>query len=244
MPEATEESSGPAMKLGLLGDIHGNSAALRAVLGGAAREKIDALCITGDYVGYYYRPGEVLELLSGWQTYSVRGNHEDMLARARTDPARLAESEVRYGSGLRCAMQQLDERQIDWLVDLPVSLRLTLGGRSVQLAHGTPWDTDEYVYPDAPAELFDRLAAAATDLVVLGHTHYQMQRIVNGCLIVNPGSVGQPRDRRPGAAWASFDTETGVCQGFAEAYDVGAVQAEALARDPQLPYLREVLTRQ
>jgi predicted phosphodiesterase len=231
------------MKLGLLGDIHGNSAALKAALAGAEREKVDALCITGDYVGYYYRPGEVLDLLSGWVTYSVRGNHEDMLARVQTDPESLADTERRYGSGLRCAIEQLTDQQVGWLIDLPVRVSLTFEECTVELAHGTPWDADEYVYPDAAPPIFERLAGLSADLVVLGHTHYRFQRAAGACLIVNPGSVGQPRDRLPGAAWATFDTKTRACQGFAEPYDIASVIAEAVGRDPHLPYLHEVLTR-
>ena len=231
------------MRLGLLGDIHGNADALKAVLIAARREHVDSLCITGDFVGYYYSPAEVLDLLSEWTTYSVRGNHEQMLAQALSAPDSLVTFESRYGGGLRCAIEQLTSEQLDYLVRLPLSVDLSFGDCKVQLAHGTPWDTDQYVYPDAGTAVMERLAGSAADLVVLGHTHYRFQRTIGTCQIANPGSVGQSRDRIPGAAWACFDTETRAYRAFAEPYDISALALEARARDPKLPYLHEVLTR-
>ena len=67
------------MKIGLLGDIHGNSRALRAVLESARVKGVEKLCLTGDFVGYYYHPDEVLDLLASWPNHAVRGNHEAML---------------------------------------------------------------------------------------------------------------------------------------------------------------------
>ena len=231
------------MKLGLLGDIHGNSAALRAVLKSAGHQGVDALCVTGDLVGYYYHPDEVLELLENWETYRVRGNHEDMLTQVRAEPAKLEAFERRYGSGLRLALELLTDKQLQALSDLPANLDFRFDDCAVLLAHGAPWDADHYIYPDAEPAEFARFASYAADLAVLGHTHYRMQRTAGRCLIVNPGSVGQPRDRIPGAAWALFDTETRICRHFTEPYDITAVVAEAQSRDPQHSYLQEVLTR-
>ena len=67
------------MKLGLLGDIHSNNLALQAVLAAASSSGVEKLLITGDLVGYYYAPLEVLEMLQPWDRHIVRGNHEDML---------------------------------------------------------------------------------------------------------------------------------------------------------------------
>jgi putative phosphoesterase len=231
------------VKLGLLGDIHGNSLALRAVLEAAHRESVEALCVTGDYVGYYYHPREVLDLLDGWQTWRVRGNHEDMLASVLADPSGLEAVEARYGHGLRRAIEQLTVAELTALTSLPASERIEIEGRRIVLAHGTPWDVDTYVYPDANEDIFSRLGEIDADLVILGHTHYRMQRRIGSLEVANPGSVGQPRDRILGAAWAAYDTTTGMCEQFIEVYDITAVQAEARAIDPGLPYLHDVLAR-
>lgn len=231
------------MRLALAGDIHGNSPALRAVLDRAAAEQVDALLITGDLVGYYFDPKGVLDLLAHWKTYIVRGNHEDMLAAARHDRQLLPEIEARYGSGLRLALENLPSHELDALSALPHPLDLTLGGMHVLLCHGAPWDNDCYVYPDADGSLIERCAVPGYDFVVLGHTHYPMIRKVGNTTIVNPGSVGQPRNREPGAQWALVDTQSGHIGLRREQYDYDGVAAEARSRHPGMPYLARVLER-
>ena len=231
------------MKLGLLGDIHGNANALSAALAGARREAVDYLILTGDFVGYYYSPAEVLALLDPWPRAMVRGNHEDMLARTLREPSSIEEYTLTYGHGLQVAMRELSPDQLRQLTTLPERVSLEMDGLRILVAHGTPWEPDTYLYPGAPQAAWERFAEVGADIVVLGHTHYPMNRHVHGRIILNPGSVGQPRDRRPGAAWALFDTRGKACTFFREPYDAASVCDTAARLDPGLPYLREVLYR-
>lgn len=231
------------MKLALLGDIHGNHLALQAVLAAAFSSGVEKLLVTGDLVGYYYAPLQVLELLRPWDRHVVRGNHDDMLNAARTDPAFLAQVDARYGTGLRIAIEQLGEQQLDALCNLPHPLELVINGCKIMLCHGAPWDNDQYVYSDAQPELLERCAVPEFDLVVLGHSHYPMQKKIGKTLVVNPGSVGQTRNRQPGAHWAIFDTTSQNLQFRQEQYDSSALVRESQQRHPELPYLAEVLIR-
>ena len=231
------------MKLGLLGDIHGNAAALQAALAGARRESVEHLILTGDYVGYYYNPAQVLDLLDPWQRTMVRGNHEDMLAQAMGEPSSLQAYTLKYGHGLQVALAELSQDQLRHLTNLPERTLLEMDGLRILVAHGTPWEPDAYLYPDAPESSLERFAEVDADIVVLGHTHYPMNRLAHGRTLLNPGSVGQPRDRRPGAAWALFDTRNRICTHFREPYDVAAVGDAASRLDPGLPYLQEVFYR-
>lgn len=231
------------MRLGLLGDIHGNAAALSAVLEKAQALEVEALCLTGDFVGYYHDPKKVLDLIALWDYWAVRGNHEDMLSEALADSQKAELCRKKYGSGVDRAVAELGESQLAFLDRLPVSLDIQLGGCSVLLAHGTPWSTDAYLYPDSDEALWHRVAECTADYIVLGHTHYQMTRSVNGKQIINPGSVGQPRDRVPGAAWTILDTESGKIEHRRESYDIAALTERTKVLDPELPYLWNVLTR-
>jgi putative phosphoesterase len=231
------------MKVALLGDVHGNHLALAAVLEAARRAGVEKLLVTGDLVGYYFWPREVLELLDGWDMAIVRGNHEDMLAQVRRDPQALAEIERKYGTGLRTALQQLSVAQLDWLQSLPHPRSLDVDGHRILLCHGAPWDVDHYVYPDASDADFERCAQQDHDFVVLGHTHYPLERVVGRTRVVNPGSVGQPRNREPGAHWALLDTGTASIEPRREDYDVAWVMQRARELQPQLPYLSKVLAR-
>ena len=231
------------VKLGVLSDIHANAFALAAVLTAARAREVDALLIAGDFVGYYYWPAQTLELLTHWQHWSIRGNHDRMLEEAEADPDLLARCVAKYGSGLEVALLELSPHQKAWLKALPDKRRVAFDNCEFLMAHGTPWDADEYLYPDAPEAKWAALADEKVDFVLLGHTHYRLARPYGNCWIVNPGSVGQQRDSQPGAAWALIDTTTRVPQLLCEPYDVSAVSLEVSRRDPQLPYLRDVLYR-
>lgn len=232
------------MKIALLADIHGNALALEAVLHMAAREGVDELFLLGDFVGYYFQPGKVLELLAPWKVTAIRGNHETLLTECAESAEALNAYEKKYGRGLRMAMEQLDDGVLSGLMSLPERQVVTRDGYTILMCHGSPWDPDKYIYPDAPEPVFARFAELETDVVLMGHTHYPLIRRIGATLLVNPGSVGQPRDKRPGAAWALFDTESGEVEFRREQYDIAQVVMEAGRINPEIPYLAEVLERE
>ena len=231
------------MKLALLGDIHGNADALRAVLVSAQSMEVEHLLVTGDLVGYYFSPRDVLELLAPWSRYVVRGNHEDMLASARIDREVADSIYKRYGSGIQLALEQLTPKQVDELCNLPHPLALNMDGCRILLCHGAPWEVDQYIYPNASPELMGRCREPDVDFIVLGHTHYPMVKEVGSAKIINPGSVGQPRNRQPGAHWTFLDTESRQIEFKVEQYDKAQLINECKRRHPELPYLAEVLER-
>ncbi|WP_158597892.1 metallophosphoesterase family protein [Noviherbaspirillum saxi] len=231
------------MRVAILGDIHGNAAALHAVLDAARNDGVEKLLVTGDLVGYYFSPCTVLELLEPWDKCIVRGNHEAMLAEARVSSLRLADIEARYGSGIRVALDELSDAQLDGLCELPHPMHVMIDACAILLCHGAPWNLDEYIYPDAPQGIVERCIGEARDIVITGHTHYPMLRQIGKRVLVNPGSVGQPRDRQPGAAWALLDSVSGEISLRREYYDMQPLIEEARRRHPELPYLAEVLCR-
>lgn len=231
------------MKIGIIADIHANSLALEAVLDAAGKESIERLLIAGDFVGYYFHPDAIMEQLASWDMCAIRGNHENLLASAVSDPTSLEKTEGVYGSGLRIALKTLTPDQLQKLTTLPETMAIERGGCRILLCHGSPWDTDMYVYPDSSREIRRRVASVEADIVVMGHTHYPMLIEVENKILVNPGSVGQPRNRKPGASWALLDTDTQKVDFRHEMYDVDRVVEEARKRHPEIPYLADVLTR-
>ncbi len=231
------------MKLGLLGDIHGNDLALKSVLDSATKLGVEKLLITGDLIGYYFQPRKVMDLLSDWDKVIVRGNHEEMLASVIDLPTLLPAIENKYGVGLRVALEELSKEQMAELIRLPMTADIDANSCHIILCHGSPWDTDQYVYPDASRDILEKCTSHEVNMVVMGHTHYPMHRIIGATVLVNPGSVGQPRNKQPGAAWAVFDTETKDVTFRNENYNIHLVVDEAIRRQPGLPYLAEVLVR-
>ena len=231
------------MKIAVVADVHANLAALNAALADIRSEGIDQLLVAGDLVGYYFQPAEVLETLNDWNAHYVRGNHEDMLLRAMREPQTLDGIRRNYGSGLDIALKSLGANTLSTIEVWPTMRTLEFGKRRLLLCHGSPSDTDQYLYPDCSDEALAPYATIGVDLVICGHTHYPMLRSVENTLFLNPGSLGQPRNGQPGAHWATIDTRDLRITHRISPYDSSALVSECRHRHPELPYLHEVLTR-
>lgn len=230
------------MKVALISDVHGNLPGLDAVIAAAEAEGVEQWLCMGDLVGYYYWPAEVVERLEARQTIMVRGNHERYLEEVRANPARLAELTGQYGHGLAIALEALDDLR-GRLTALPDRRAVECDGLRILLCHGSPENPDAYIYPDAAPAERAAMAAPGYDMVCFGHTHHPVIWREQGVLVVNPGSVGQPRDWRPGACWALLDTADRSVALRREAYDMAPVEAACVTHDPALDHLRSVLTR-
>lgn len=199
------------MAIGLISDIHGNLPALEAVL--EDMPNVDTIVCAGDIVGYNPWPAECVELVRDVCDAVVIGNHD----RTVRTPQRYRHHEMAR-AGLQCALENLSEDQLDWLTDLP--RRTTIEGNFL-LVHDHPEHQDKYVQPyqfPTVRSYLDEYAGA-----ILGHTHKQHQATVDNRLIVNPGSVGQPRDGDPDAAYAVLHPEDRTAELYRTVYDMDRV---------------------
>jgi putative phosphoesterase len=233
------------MKIALLSDIHSNARALEAVLTSATNAQVDAVLLAGDVVGYYFEARPVLQLIQSYDKpfYLVRGNHEELLLKASTCPNQLDQISTRYGPGIQIALDHLSHSEVKWLVNLPHPLEINELDCSILLCHGSPFSVDEYVYPDDDVEKLLSSLNKPPQVLVMGHTHYPFVKIVGDSLVVNPGSVGQPRNRVPGAHWAVLDTQTMHVELLVERYDTSYLRQSCIELAPNHPYLHEVLIR-
>ena len=234
------------MLIGLIADIHGNVAALTTVCNEAGRLGIELLINAGDSVGYYYRPSECLKLLAEFRHVAVAGNHEEMLGNWLDSDATFRSKIVaKYGHGLAVAEQTLEPKDLRDLTTLPRTAMLNERGATIVVIHATPWSNVEYLYPDAPTDRVDRVFRECpdADIIVVGHTHYQHMWHRGGRSLVNPGSVGQQRDRTPGAAWAVLNTADRSITFRRACYDTREPLADCRRYDPQLQYNHDVLSR-
>lgn len=199
------------MQVGLISDLHGNRVALEAVL--ADMPDVDALVCAGDVVGYNPWPAACLETVRERSIPTVQGNHD----RAVGGGTSFGFNSM-AGAGVRHARETLADDQIAWLADLPVS-RSVFGGR-LRLVHGHPDDPDRYTYP---AEFGPDLLGEEA-VLVLGHTHVQHHERYDAGVVVNPGSVGQPRDGDPRAAYAVLDLDTLSVTEHRVSYDIDRVK--------------------
>lgn len=231
------------MRIALLSDIHANLPALEAALQHVHQEKPDNIYVCGDNVGYYFWPKEVLDLLDNEGAVSIRGNHEDMLVQLSKGTIDSVSVRSKYGPGLDIALAELRPEKLAEMEQLPHPLHVSTDQGGILICHGSPSDINEYVYPDSELHSLVSEDSVGTDWIVMGHTHYPMHTVSEGAQFINPGSVGQPRNRVPGAHWAMLDTETDRVEFFNTQYDHSLVAKEARRRCPDLPYLENVLGR-
>jgi putative phosphoesterase len=204
------------MRVGLVSDIHSNRVAFEAVLDDMPT--VDALVCAGDVVGYNPWPAECVEAVRERSIPTVMGNHDRAVAEGTAFRFNaMARAGVEHGRA------ELDDDQLEWLSALPDE-RTVLDGQ-VKLVHGHPDDPDRYTYPDE----FSAAMLEGEELLVLGHTHVQGHERFEEGIVCNPGSVGQPRDGDPRAAYAIADLEEGEIEERRVEYDIDAV-AEAVDR--------------
>lgn len=203
------------MRLAILSDIHGNLAALEAVLRDVAGRGVEGLVHLGDLVGYGPHPNEVVARVLEQEIGGVVGNYD--LAVCHPDAVEGAEHFLRpdLSEVARAIYHWTRERVSDAtreaLGALPAQLVITEGPRRFLFTHGSPERPNEYLLAETPAARLETLfAGSCADVLVVGHTHVPLARNLGEHLLLNPGSVGNPKDGDPRAAYLILDTETGL----------------------------------
>lgn len=178
------------MRIAAISDIHGNLAALDAVLGDIARRGVDLTVNLGDILSGPLDPAATADRLMALDLPTIRGNHERQLL--TMVPAEMGASDA-------YTAPRLSDAHRAWLTDLPVDMRI---GSDVLLCHGTPTsDLDYFLDHVEPIgaraatadEIEMRSSGEKAALILCGHTHMpRTHRRAGGGLVVNPGSVGLP----------------------------------------------------
>jgi putative phosphoesterase len=200
------------MQIGLISDIHGNLPALETVL--SDMPAVDQIVCLGDVIGYNPWPSECVERVREIASVTVQGNHD----RTVRTPETYRANQMAY-AGLEYAQEELSEKQLSWLDELP--RKATVADDQFLIVHDHPEVQDRYVMPHMFSELWSYLDGYYG--LALGHTHIQHKEVDGNRLLVNPGSVGQPRDEDPRAAYAVLDTEDVSVEFHRVEYDIDRV---------------------
>ncbi len=203
------------MKIGLLSDIHGNFPALKAVVNDAIG--VDLWVCAGDIIGYYPYVNDVCKLLRKIGALSIRGNH-DAYVIGELDP--IAKNRVAYRTDWM--IKNLHKEFFKWLIGLPIEINFKWGQTKLKVRHASPWDEETYLYPDS--EQLEKISLAQGEILLLGHTHHPMNIKCGDGIVVNVGSVGQPRDWNPKAAYGVLDTISSEIVFRRVSYDVDTLQ--------------------
>jgi diadenosine tetraphosphatase ApaH/serine/threonine PP2A family protein phosphatase len=239
------------VRYGIISDIHSNWEALSAVLGVLEKERVDRYICPGDLVGYGADPNRCVEAVRGLSCVTVLGNH-DSVAAGREEPAYFNPNARR---AIEWTREVLDGENKGYLEGL--SIKRNEGGWL--LVHATPCEPEAWHYilsEERGAMEFPHFNEA---VCLFGHTHYphsqrmgslgsvmrDSQKVVlepGFRYLLNVGSIGQPRDRDPRAAFGIFDNETGAVEFRRVEYDIVTAQKKIL--DSGLPrFLAERLSK-
>jgi putative phosphoesterase len=218
----------PDVTIAVISDVHANLQALERVVQDAEGRGADVFLNAGDLTGFGPYPNEVIELLCEKNVLSILGNYDLEVIEGKTKEK--GEKKL----ALRFARKELSKSCEDYLRSLPRELRFEVAGVKLLVTHGSPESIDEHVYRDTPVERLKTLSdTAKADVIIVGHSHRQLWRQVNGTSFVNPGSVGRPDDGNPQTAYAILKFNPFKIEMIRLDYDVEAA-ADAL-RKKSLP---------
>lgn len=219
------------MRLAVLADLHANLEAAQAAFAEADRRGADALLCLGDVVGYGPDPEAVLDLVAERCETTVQGNHDlatatgDGIERLPPDGEAAARQHAKW----------LSDAQRAWLAALPLVAEV----HGVTLAHAAPLEAERWPRLASFSAVQAQFDAFQTDICFVGHSHRPavasnhlgVTRVRPGHrFLINVGSVGQPRDGDPRAAFGMFDTETMAYELVRVHYDLARTQARIAAR--------------
>lgn len=229
------------MRLALVSDIHGNLHALNAVINRMEQEQPDEIICVGDVVGYGAYPSECVEWVRENCAVVVRGNHDHHVVQI----SGAHNFNPRAYAALAWTAENLKDTDLDWLAELP----LAAVRYDIKITHGHPMLPEAWLYILDRHQADMALRSVTERLVITGHSHIQAcfiehdppARLVHfRCIdlngkraVLNPGSIGQPRDNDSRAAFAMLDTVSWTFTPMRVEYDVGAARQAIL--DAGLP---------
>ncbi len=202
------------MRVGLISDVHSNLVALKKVL--SELKDVEMIIHAGDVVGYNPYPNEVIQMFKEKNILSILGNHDRAVITGNTFGFNPVAAEAVQWTG-----NVLSDENMEFLKTLKKREKIKIEGMDIVVIHGSPWDDDEYVYENDLSSLF--LDEVNAEVLVYGHTHVPCIKKFDNGIIINPGSVGQPRDGDPKASFAMFDTDKKRIEIKRTDYDIKAV---------------------
>ena len=230
------------MKIVAFSDVHGNAYALNEFIKRISELEYDKLVFLGDIFGYYYEQKDCIEALKRipdlvW----LKGNHDDYAVRVfngKIDEKKLISS---FGHSYANIQEKIEGSDMSMISELSSSYVLKCGGKKIGFFHGSPNNELEgRIYMDTELQEDD---FKDFDILILGHTHHKMIRTIGEKKIINPGSLGQPRDGK-GYGFMLFDTESEECEFINVSVDNTLLKQQIDANDSGLYKLYDVLGRE
>ncbi|GHU72384.1 metallophosphoesterase [Spirochaetia bacterium] len=229
------------MRIGIFSDLHGNQYALHAFMQRVQALALDSLIFCGDIFGYYYGQAEIMDTFDGLQNfYWILGNHDKYYLDMTDGKRELSDLTQRYGLSYKYTKGTITQKKHDTLLHLSSKIYLSINNINICVVHGTPDSPLEgRLYP---LDSTENIVTSGIDILIMGHTHFRMHKKVNSTILLNPGSLGQPRDRNP-AGIAILTLPDCNVEFIDIAYDRESLVDEIRAKEPENKKLIDILYR-
>lgn len=236
------------MRYFLFTDIHGNLEALLPVLKLAEKKKIDHYIFLGDLVGYGASPDEVIDKVRALKPLSIiRGNHDKAVCGLDS----VQTFNPIAAAAIHWTKENITKENMDYLTNLKKGPEII--HEDIMICHGAPFDEDHYIFGEFDAS--EGFSHITTPICFFGHTHFpfvytEKDKLIDGTFLtgnsneikiekditylINPGSVGQPRDRNNRAACAIYDSKSRIIKFYRFEYDIQEAQRKIL--EAKLPH--------
>lgn len=195
------------MKIGILGDIHGNIEALKAAYDAAvSSNNVEKIYHLGDLGGYAPFVNEVVDFLIEHKIKGVQGNYDDAVANDREHCGCKYEDQIQAEMATQSfewTKEHATQKSKDYMKGLPFEIAFPAHDKKVKIFHATPMKNNLYWHNDRDEDFFLHMARKAeADIMIYGHTHIPYRKNIGNKIFINAGSVGKPKDG---------DTRTCVC---------------------------------
>jgi predicted phosphodiesterase len=223
-------------------DIHGNMEAFLAFLKFAQKRKVDHYLFLGDLVGYGASPNEIIQRIRLLKPIStIRGNHDKAVCGLDT----VQTFNPIAASAIHWTRDHITKKNMSYLCKLEQGPMIV--NKDIMICHGAPFDEDHYIFGEFDAS--EAFLHIPVQICFFGHTHFPLvyeekEHIVEGTFLtgdeneikiekgvrylINPGSIGQPRDRNPKAACAIYDSDAKKIKFHRFSYDIEKAQKKII----------------
>lgn len=230
------------MKICFFSDIHGNNYAFDEFINYSLNLDIDQYVLCGDIFGYYYGQNDIISKLRNIvNLYSIKGNHDinylNICLKLESEKIFID----KYGSSYKNIAKKISVANHNFIENMADYLELNFNDIKIGIFHGSPINhLSGRVYPDTEITEFD--IYKNYDYIILGHTHYRMLRNLGLTVIINPGSIGQPRDKN-GSSFATLTLPSGEIQFYQIKWEKSKLVSEIKKNDKSNQKLIDILFR-
>ena len=226
------------MRIAVISDIHGNVDALKKTIASIKNSKVDKIFCLGDIMGYLYDPFICIELIQHNNIICLQGNHDKYFVDFYYDRKNIFNYTKKYGSSFLHLLKEVKSAHLTFLKNLPTKIEITLNNKKFFFCHANHKNNFDYINEENYNHFLKLHFIKNFDYFIFGHTHTPFKKKINTTHILNPGSIGLPRQNKSlFSNWMLIDISNSEIFQYEEKYNSNSVINKILKYDNDNNYL-------